>query len=439
MGDKSSANAFDSMICMLAQAEAPRQLSLSELRRHGGSADVAGVPSSDRQVAGGKSASVSPSQGARKWGNETGGAGGGGAPGSGELKVAGSEDTVATASGAAGGQKSNNASMWDAFDQWGWGRGAAGVASRRSKSVASEGEDVEIQTGAEGDYVRSHEQSVAYLFPSSNVTLAMFYSRFLVRESVRQPINETACQVLKTSLQQAESRKANPANPVGADSSPVKVRERGSEMAGNGDGNRAPAEEKMGIDWMEVCYPNHIDIDQPDPVWAAHASTFDVLVLGSGRSWREESVEREGLGIFAGGRRQANLSLEGLVGGWAYPQAMRHVAEWLADPKNFNGVAVMRSFSPTHARRDCASHSLRAPKLGVSGCCSRERLVVLSGLYVCSCMVCSCGISFKSVSAIEVPCLPAITVPETSTCPHTSPWIPSSHSRISVLAAVFVS
>ena len=405
VGDKSSANAFDSMICMLAQAETPRQLSLTELPSHGDGTDVAGTHLSDRQRAGGKSESISPSEGARKQINETSGVIESGKPGTGDLKVDGGEEVAATASGAAGGQRSNVSSVWGAFGQWGWGGGASGTAApRRSKSVASEGEGVEVQTDAEGDHVRTHEESVAYLFPSSNVTLAMFYSRFLVRESVRQPINETACQVLKTSLQQQQQQQeahslAKVGSPVGGGSPLADGGKRGSEKADNGSGYHAPVEEKLGIDWMEVCYPNHIDIDQPDPIWAAHASTFDVLVLGSGRSWREESVEREGLGIFAGGRRQTNLSLEGLVGGWAYPQAMRHVAEWLADPKNFKGVAVMRSFSPTHARRDCASHSLRAPKLGVSDCCKLVKSVELASRVIILVLKCS---FLKNLSAIIV-------------------------------------
>lgn len=266
VGDESAANAFDSMICMLAVAEAP-------------------------EVVSGAKEEIEPLQGAAA------------------VQVA--------RPGAQAGLEAG--SGWHAIEAWKLPWRTRGGAAGRGSPAALRGvvhEDFE-----EGS-------RLVYRFAAHNVTFALFHSPLLVKSVTSVEVNDTACQLRKAALAAA---------------------------AAAGDGEVTPS---AGNGAADVCYPNKVDLDEPDPLWAAEARAFDVLVLNSGSAWREEERESRGLGLFLSGARQENFSMEGLVKQWAYPKAMLTVATWLGNRSNFDGNVVFRSYSPSHHRRECAGRTV---------------------------------------------------------------------------------
>eukprot|EP00271_Cylindrocystis_brebissonii_P010058 TRINITY_DN2605_c0_g1_i4.p1 TRINITY_DN2605_c0_g1~~TRINITY_DN2605_c0_g1_i4.p1 ORF type:complete len:839 (+),score=93.75 TRINITY_DN2605_c0_g1_i4:119-2635(+) len=199
-----------------------------------------------------------------------------------------------------------------------------------------------------------------YKFASQNVTLLFYYSPFLVKASSTSAVNATACQLSKAAVLPTEeslfqnSPPSGQANPSLPDDASIPLSSNRSSLPFPTSPDFIPLSAAVS----EVCYPNRVEIDTPDPLWASEAAQFDVLILNSGEGWREEEVERSGFGFFQGGVRQLGLSMEGLVGDWAFPPAMSAVSRWLEDSANFNGMALFRSYSPGHQRRECAGRTM---------------------------------------------------------------------------------
>lgn len=356
VGDMTVANQFDSFICQLAQQENPVRLRASQGSGQGAEHRSRGLQEAVPQPL--------PSAMERR---ALGGLGAGPrerSPGSGGERRGSESDT----------------GVWDfwpfASTRTGRSRASApsGVAGGRDGSSssgaeisdASEGEEAawELAGSAPGGVGGANPAAArrnVLLFPAHNVTVAFYHSPFLVRADVRAHVNASACQQSKASaLQEGGRAREVPSSSElrampGRDPSHNAIPNNGTATPPTSPNEGAVARIKA----VEArCYPNTIELAEPDVLWASEAQMYDVMVLSSGRAWTEEAVERLGLGIAEGGRRAGGLSVEGLQGQWAFPRAMASVARWLDNSSNFAGTAVFRSFSPHHVRKDCASRAL---------------------------------------------------------------------------------
>ncbi|CAI5473462.1 unnamed protein product [Closterium sp. Yama58-4] len=377
VGDKAMANAFDSLLCMLAQADAPTPLSPASPHRGLSATSDPPLPATHaRRGVGGSSGRQGESVRAAADGRVFIGAldAPGAAP---DLPHATSgaphaaldappaalhADLAATPraalhAGARGrggaGSDVRRGGARHSDGGWGWNPIRWGAwtrqGSRQRVGAADAAGSTGDATGASSATSRGGSSPAAaspvssglfdmqplhYWFPRYNFTLTLLPSPFLVRTSLHAPVNATLCQL----------QRAAAATPLNA-------------SALNHQHHQQQHHHHQRGTCSDACYPNRMYVDEPDPAWAQQAAQFDVLVLASGRSWTEEAVETNGLSIVAGGVRRSELSVEGLVGQWAYPLAMAAVASWLGNASHFNGTAVFRSFSPTHPRKECAART----------------------------------------------------------------------------------
>lgn len=274
VGDESGANAFDSLVCMLAEAETPHLISgAMESRSFQGDEQL--PPSS-----------------------------------------------VNTSSG-------DSSYNWGSFSGWHFGWHSRSPKTGILDSLVQKNDDEGVWSS----------NKMAYFFAGHNFTLLLYDSPLLVKTTRDVSVNKTACESSKSVSTTAGVEKG-----------------RSSERALTSGRNRTGVQVEDSL--LRDCYPNRIEIDQPDPLWASEAAQLDVIVLNSGKEWREEAAEMQGLGIYSEGLRRIELSMEGLVGEWAYPRAIAGVTQWLRDPKNFQGTAIFRSYSPGHQRKECAGRMM---------------------------------------------------------------------------------
>ncbi|CAI5977919.1 unnamed protein product, partial [Closterium sp. NIES-64] len=420
VGDKAVANAFDSLLCMLAQADPPTPLSPASPHRGLSALTDPPVPATHARKglggSGGRSSSQAGSGG--RQGESVRAAADGrvfigalDAPGAApddppavpyappvtpDALPAASDappaalhaDLAATPSAALhagtrgrGGTGSDvrRGGARHSHGGWGWNPirwGAwARQGSRQRVGAADDAGSTGDATGTSGATSHSGSSPAAaasvssglfdmqplhYWFPRYNFTLALLPSPFLVRTSLHAPVNATLCQLQRAAAAtplNASTLNTTTTTTSSATSTSGAPASEAAEHAAAGPPAEASSGKDEGPAGGDACYPNRMYVDEPDPAWAQQAAQFDVLVLASGRSWTEEAVETNGLSIVAGGVRRSELSVEGLVGQWAYPLAMAAVASWLGNASHFNGTAVFRSFSPTHPRKECAART----------------------------------------------------------------------------------
>ncbi|CAI7839304.1 unnamed protein product, partial [Closterium sp. NIES-54] len=386
VGDKAVANAFDSMLCMLAQADSPTPLSPAS--PHRGLSAPSGPPlpaTHARRGLGGSSGRQGESVRAAADGRVFIGAldAPGAAPGfshatSGAPPAALHADPAATPSAAlhAGARDRGGAGSYGsrqrmgAADAAGSSGDAMGASATTSHSGSSPAAAASVSSGL------FDMQPLLYWFPRHNFTLALLPSPFLVRTSLHAPVNATLCQLqraaaatpLNTSTLNSTTTTSTSTSTSSSTTSSGAPASEAAEHAAAAPPADSSSSREGGLAGGDACYPNCMYVDEPDPAWAEQAARFDVLVLASGRSWTEEAVETNGLSIVAGGVRRSELSVEGLVGQWAYPLAMAAVASWLGNASHFNGTAVFRSFSPTHPRKECAARTFLPDAVRLSHC-----------------------------------------------------------------------
>ncbi|CAI5999635.1 unnamed protein product [Closterium sp. NIES-65] len=406
VGDRAVANAFDSLLCMLAQADSPTPLSPASPHRGLSATSDPSLPvTGERRGIGGSGGRQGESVRAAADGRVFIGAldAPGAAPDlphatSGAPHAASDAppaalhaDLAATpraalharARGRGGaGSEVRRGGARHSDGGWGWNSIRWGAWSRQgSRQRVGAADDASSSVDATGDSgTTSHGgsspaaaasvssglfdmQPLHYWFPRFNFTLALLPSPFLVRTSLHAPVNATLCQLQRaaaatplngSTLNSTTGSSTSSSSSTTSSGAPASEAAEHAAAAPPADSSSGKEEGAAGGD---VCYPNRMYVDEPDPAWAEQAAQFDVLVLASGRSWTEEAVETNGLSIVAGGVRRSELSVEGLVGQWAYPLAMQAVASWLGNASHFNGTAVFRSFSPTHPRKECAART----------------------------------------------------------------------------------
>ncbi|GJP81862.1 hypothetical protein CLOP_g11982 [Closterium sp. NIES-67] len=391
VGDKAVANAFDSMLCMLAQADTPTALPDASPRRTLLAPSEPPTTRTDASKGRGGGGETSPRQavsGGRQGESVRAAADGRvfigalDAPPSAlhaphaaldaplaaraasmvQTGVRGSEGAGSDVR-RGGGRHKKAGWGWNPIRWGGWRRASsaqqhvgaadAGTGDASSASGSTDHTSTPPAAAYSASFALFDMQPLLYVFPRHNVTLAFLPSPFLVKASLLSPVNATLCQLQRAAAATALNTSAansSSSSSIGGSTSQAPEHAEGASPAGSSGGGEGVV--------RDACYPNRIHVDEPDPAWAQQAALFDAVVLASGRSWTEDAVETHGLSVVVGGVRQSNLSVEGLVGQWAYPLAMAAVTSWLANASHFNGTAVFRSFSPTHPRKQCAARML---------------------------------------------------------------------------------